>query len=64
MRFHVPNHDIYRTDGQDWHKGGTAVAVKKGIPHRCADVPPLLSGEATGVCIPTGNTEMFLAAVY
>jgi hypothetical protein len=27
-------------------------------------LPPLLSAEATGVCIPTGKSEMLLAAVY
>jgi exonuclease III len=30
MRFYIPNYHIYRTDCQDGHKGGTAVAVKKG----------------------------------
>jgi hypothetical protein len=45
-------------------KGRTATAVKKCIPHRCADLPPLLSVEATGVCILIGNTEILLAAVY
>jgi hypothetical protein len=34
MGFCIPNYDIYRTDPQDGHKSGTAVAVKKGIPHR------------------------------
>jgi hypothetical protein len=44
-------------------KGGTAVAVKKCIPHNHVDVPPLISIEATGVCIPIGNNEILLAAV-
>jgi hypothetical protein len=30
----------------------------------CADLPPVLSIEATEVCIPTGNTEMLLAALH
>jgi hypothetical protein len=55
---------VYRNDRQDGHKGGTAVAVKKGIPHTYADLPPVLSVEATGVCIPIGHTEMLLAFVY
>jgi hypothetical protein len=29
MRFYIPKYDIYRTNGEDGHKGGTAVAVKK-----------------------------------
>jgi hypothetical protein len=64
MRFYIPNCDIYWTDRQDWHIDRTAIAVKKGIPHTSAGLPPLLSVEATGVCIATGNSEMFLAAVY
>jgi hypothetical protein len=42
MTFYFPNYHIYRNDRQDGHKGGTAVAVKKGIPHTYADLPPLL----------------------
>jgi hypothetical protein len=64
MRFYIPNYHIYRNDHQDGHKGGTAVAVKKGIPHTYADLPPLLSVKATGVCIPIGHTEMLLVSVY
>jgi hypothetical protein len=45
-------------------KGRTAVAVRKGIPHNHVDLPPLISIEATGVCIPIGNSEILLAAVY
>jgi hypothetical protein len=66
MRFCIPKYNVqvYRTDRQRGPKGGTTVAVKKGIPHRYADLPPLLSVETRGVCIPIGNTEMLLAAVY
>jgi hypothetical protein len=64
MSFYIPNYHIYKNDCQDGHKGGTVFAVKKGIPHTYADLPPLLSVEATGVCIPTGHTEMLLASVY
>jgi hypothetical protein len=52
MRFYISNYDIYRTESESGHKGGTAVAVKKDVPHRCADLHPLLSVEATRVCIP------------
>jgi hypothetical protein len=45
-------------------KGGTAVAVRKGIPHSHVDPPSLISIEATGVCIPLGKNEILLAAVY
>jgi hypothetical protein len=62
-RFFIPNyrfHRIYRYPGR---KGGTAVAVRKDIPHTHVDLPPLVSVEATGVSTPTGNSEILLAAV-
>jgi exonuclease III len=64
MRFYISNYDTCQTDCEDGHRGRTAVAVKKGIPHTCVNLPPLLSVEATGVCMPIGNNEIFLAAVY
>jgi hypothetical protein len=64
MWFYIPNYDFYRADSEDRNKCGTAVVVEKGIHHTCVDLPPLLSVEATGVCIPIRNTEMFLEAVY
>jgi exonuclease III len=62
--FLIPNYHFYRTDRHPDRKGETAVAVKKGIPHNHVDLPPLVSVEATGVCIPIGNSEVLLAAVY
>jgi exonuclease III len=67
IRFYIPNYHIlhvYRNDRQDRHKDGTAVSVKKGIPHTYADLPPLLSVEATRVCIPIGHNEMLFASIY
>jgi hypothetical protein len=52
MRFYIPTYHIYRNDLLDWNKGGTAVAVRKGIPHTYVDLPPLLSLEVTGLSIP------------
>jgi hypothetical protein len=60
MRYSVPEYDIYWTDRQ----GGTTVAVQRGIPHTCMDFSLLLSVEAKGVCIPTRNAEMVVAAVH
>jgi exonuclease III len=54
-RFSIRNYHIYRNDRHPGAKGGTAVAVKKGVPHIYVYLPPLISIEATGVCIPTGN---------
>jgi hypothetical protein len=66
MRFCIQNDDISWTDHEDRHEGRTVIAVMKGIPHTCTDLllSFLLSVEATGMCIPIGNTEMLLAVVY
>jgi hypothetical protein len=48
-RFFIPNDHFYRTDRFPGRTGGTAVAVRKGIPHKHVDLPPLVSIEATGV---------------
>jgi hypothetical protein len=45
-------------------KRRNSLAVRKGIPHNHVDLPPLVSVEATGVCIPIGNSEILLASVY
>jgi hypothetical protein len=63
-RFYIQNFHFYRTDRYPGRKGGTAVAVRRGIPHNHVDLPPLGLVEATGVCIPVGNSEVLFAAVY
>jgi hypothetical protein len=63
-RFFISNYYFYRTDRYTDRKGGTAVAIIKGIPHNHVDLPPLVSVEATRVCLPIGNSEVLLAAVY
>jgi hypothetical protein len=63
-RFLIPNYRFYRADRGLDRKGGTAVAVKKGIPHNHVDLRPLVSVEATGVCIPVANSSIQFAAVY
>ena len=63
-RFCIPNYFFYRTDCFPGRKGGTAVAIRKGIPHTNVDLAPLVSVEATGAYIPIGNKEVFLAAVH
>jgi hypothetical protein len=63
-RYYNPNYHFYRKDRFQGRKGGSVVAVRKGIPHNHVDLPPIVSVEATGVCIPIGNSEALLAAVY
>jgi hypothetical protein len=62
--FSIRNYHIYRDDRHPGAKGGTAVAVRKGVPRSYVDLPPLISIEATGVCISVGNKEIMLAVVY
>jgi hypothetical protein len=63
-RFFIPNYYFYETCSYPGRKGGTAIVVRKGIPCNHVDPPPLVSVEATGVCIPIGNNEVLLTAVY
>jgi hypothetical protein len=63
-RFFIPKSHVYRIDRHPGRKGGTAVAVRKGITLNNVDLPPLISAEATGVCIPIGKRKILLAAVY
>jgi hypothetical protein len=58
-RFCIPNYHFYQTGRFPGRKGGTAFAVRKGIPHNHVDLSPLVSIEATGVCIPIGNSEVY-----
>jgi exonuclease III len=62
-RFYIRNYHFYRTDRHPGRKGGTAVAVRRRIPHMHIHLPPLVSVEAT-YCIPIGKREVLLAAVY
>jgi hypothetical protein len=63
-RYFISNYQFYRTDRHPGTKGGTAVAVRRGVPHNPVDIPSLVSVEAIGVCIPIGNSEILLAFVY
>jgi hypothetical protein len=38
--------------------------VRKGITQNHVDLPPLVSIEATGLCIPLGDSEVLLAAAF
>jgi hypothetical protein len=55
-RFFISNYHFYRTDCHPGRNGGTALAVRRDVPHRYV--------EATGVCIPIGNSEILLSSVY
>jgi hypothetical protein len=63
-RYFIPNYRVYRTDYFPGRKGGTAVAVSKGFPHKYVELPPLVSVEATRACIPIDNSGILRAAVY
>jgi hypothetical protein len=55
---------ILQIDRHPGRKGGTAIAVRKGIPCKHVDLPLVVSVEATAVCIPIGNKEILLAGAY
>jgi hypothetical protein len=63
-RFFTSICHFYRTDRNRGGNGGTTLAVRRGVTHNHVDLPPLVSVQATGVCIPTGNSEVLLASVY
>jgi exonuclease III len=63
-RFFIPNYHFIVLIISQEKKGGTAVAVRKGIAHNHIGLPPPVSIEATGVCIPIGKSEVKLAAIY
>jgi hypothetical protein len=62
--FFIQNYQFYPTGHFPGRKGGTAVAGKKCVPHNHTNLPNLVSIEATRVCIPTGNSQTFLAALF
>jgi hypothetical protein len=62
--FFISNYQFYWTDRDPGRKGGTAVAVRRGVPHSYVDLPNIVSVEATRLCIPVGNNEVLLTAVY
>jgi hypothetical protein len=47
--FFIPNYHFHRTDRFPRRKVGTAVAVRKDIPYKHADLPPFISLEAVEV---------------
>jgi hypothetical protein len=62
--FVIPNYHFYRTNRCPGRKCETVIAVRKGIPYSHAELPPLVLTEVIGVCIPIGNSEDLLAAIY
>ncbi|GFU51190.1 RNA-directed DNA polymerase from mobile element jockey [Trichonephila clavipes] len=63
--FNIPNYIYYRNDrtnsARGW--GGTAILIKRSIPHFHVPTPPLLTGvEATLVALIPSDQEPFLVA--
>jgi hypothetical protein len=61
-RSYISNYHFYRTDRHLGRKGRTTIAVRRDVPHIHGDLSSLVSVEATGVSIPTANSEEPLAS--
>jgi hypothetical protein len=62
-RFFIPRYHLYWSGHFPERKCGTAVEVKKGVPHNHVDLAPLVSLETAEVSLPIGNGEVLLAAI-
>lgn len=60
----LQKYHVFRTDHFPGLKGETSFAVRKVIPRNYVYLPPLVSVEATGVCLPAGNSRILFEAVY
>jgi hypothetical protein len=63
-RIFISNYHFYRTDSHPGLKGGLAVAVRRRSPYNNIDLSSPFSAEATGFCIPIGNSGLLLASAY
>jgi hypothetical protein len=54
-RFCIRKYQLYRIDCHPERKGETAIAVRKGIPHRQVDLSPLVSIEVTAYQLVTAK---------
>jgi hypothetical protein len=63
MRSYIQNCNIYRTEGEDGHKGETAVAVKKDIRHDMCRPTSSPFNRASGALHIDWNTEKLLATL-
>jgi hypothetical protein len=62
-KFFIPNCHFYLTDPYRGRKAELPLQLEKASLTTLQTCPPF-SVEATGICIPTGNNEVILAAVY
>jgi hypothetical protein len=63
-RLFISNFHFYLTGHHPGRKGGTTFAVRSGVRHNHVELPPLVSVEATGVCIPIDNYKELLFSIY
>jgi hypothetical protein len=63
-RFFISIYQFNRTNRHQGRKGGTTLAIRRGVLHNHVVLQPLISVEGTGVCIPIVNNEVLLASVY
>jgi hypothetical protein len=60
----IPKYHSYRTVPFLCTKGRASVAVRNYVNLNPADLPPVISTEATEVSIPSGKSKIILPAVH
>ena len=63
-RANVPNYVVYRNDRLNGRAGGTAIYIKKSIPHGELLIPDEMSLEMSLIQIDTTRGKLFLGACY
>lgn len=64
MSFQIPNYSLYRNDRERRRGGGTAILVKKDIPHLQIPTPTLSALEATMIQIKTPEFNFSIISLY
>ena len=62
--YNFQNYDIYTTDGPNPPHGGTAIVIKKCIPHYQIQIPPLQHLQITALKLQTNQCELCIGALY
>lgn len=62
--FYIPNYDIHRTDRQDRPGGGTAILIKKSIPHIRLNQTKMTTLEHTAIRLELPHFPLHIYSIY